>query len=148
VAVATLNEVMAALATQIRTVVTAATTLDVQVEPGMVVNPTPPTIDVWPADPPYGPDAGFGDLVGGDRLTVRARIGTGDNDAGQDVIYDLMDHATDMSLAGAIASDPTLGGVANLDVEAVSGLRQYGDPGDAGLYLGFEVTVLAFRTVT
>jgi hypothetical protein len=45
-----------------------------------------------PADPSADAQLGaFGDLVGGELITVRARVGTADTDAGQDLLLALMD---------------------------------------------------------
>lgn len=143
---ALLRDVIGDLADQIRGVMDASGVV-VQVEPRIVTNPTPPTIDMFPADPPVTQEsAGMGDLQGGDVWTVRARVTTGDSDAGHDLLVDLMDVEHDLSLAAAIMSDPTLGGSAGLSLQGWSGLRSYADPEGNGAYLGAEWTVLVMRT--
>lgn len=144
-AAASLREVMDALRDQIETVMASAD-VDVQVGARMIMNPTPPTIDMWPADPPVDQGiAGMGDVQGGDVLTVRARVDTNDSEGNQDVLIDLMDVESDLSVAAAVMSDPTLGGVAHLEVRGWTGLRPYTNADGTVLLAGAEWTVLALR---
>jgi len=112
---------------QIRTTMEADSPWDVQVEDGMVLSPTPPTIDVYPADPSSDTESGaFGalavDMADGFWVTVRARISPADPDATQDVLLAFMDPADDLSVVQALYDDPTLGGVvADLALDSTSG---------------------------
>lgn len=143
---ASLREVMDALRDQIEAVMASAD-VDVQVYGRMVFNPSPPTIDMWPANPPVEEGtAGMGDVQGGDLLTVRARVDTNDQESNQDVLLDLMDVQHDMSLAAAIMVDPLLGGLASLDVRGWTGLLPYTNADGTTLFVGAEWTVLALRT--
>ena len=143
-AVASLVEIMAGLADQIRLGI-GAEDYGIQVESIMVTNPSPPTVDMFTADPPENAEsAGFG-AYGGDQITVRARVATGDSVESQLLLYEMQDWASDTSVTAAVLSDVTLAGMARLSVSNPSGLRQYVDPGGEGIYLGCEWTVLALR---
>jgi hypothetical protein len=111
---ATLAEIMDALADQIWEAINNVLDVDVQVEPRMVLSPTPPTIDMYPADPSTDPDLrAFTDMLGGELIVVRARVQTADHEAGQDLLLALMDDEDDLSIVRAIQADPTLGGLAS-----------------------------------
>ncbi len=143
---ASLRDVMDALRDQIAMEMASAD-VDVQVGSRMIFNPTPPTIDMWPANPPVEEGtAGMGDVQGGDLLTVRVRVDTNDQESNQDVLLDLMDVEHDMSLAGAIMSDPLLGGLASVDVRGWTGLLPYTNADGTTLFVGAEWTVLVLRT--
>jgi hypothetical protein len=145
--VATLAELMDALATQIRDTLDDVTDVAVQVEPRWVVNPTPPTIDMYPADPSSDPDLrAFGELVGGELVTVRARVDLADSVAGQDLLLAFMDEDDPLSVGAAIVEDSTLGGVAgSLDVRERSGYIRFLEGGD---YMGctWQVVVVKARS--
>jgi hypothetical protein len=145
-AVASLLEVMDELADQIRAAMVAVTDVDVQVEPRIVPNPTPPTIDIYPGDPPNDVEsAAMADAAGGDFLTVRARVATGDSASQFDLLVNFMDKASDLSVAAAVFEDTELNGLARVSVQSTTGLRQYIDPEGQGQFLGCEWTVLALR---
>ena len=143
-ATATMAEIMGEMADQIRAAVVAVTDVDVQVEPRMVLNPTPPTIDIYPGDDARDPSsAGFDDVAGGYFFTVRARVSTADADAGQDLLLAFMDDTDDLCLAVALLDEPTLNGYASsLDVRSVTGYRLFEHPSGEGAYLGFQFTTL------
>lgn len=101
---------------------------DFQVEAGMILNPTPPTVDVYPADPGRELEltGGFGatDAEADDGLwvNVRARISPLDHNAGQEILVELMDPASELSLVQAIYDDPTLNGYAtDVNLESQTG---------------------------
>jgi hypothetical protein len=109
----TLAQIMDALADQIRSVLVDVTDVTVQVEPRWVTNPTPPCIDIYPSDPSNDPELRtMGDVVGGELLTVRARVDMADTAAGQDLLLAFMDDEDPLSIMQAIEEDDTLGGVA------------------------------------
>ena len=141
---ATLAQLMDALATQIRDVIDDTTDVAVQVEPRWVVNPTPPCIDIYPADPSTDQDLrAFGDLVGETTLTVRARVDMSDSTAGQDLLLAFMDDDDPLSIAAAIDEDDTLGGLAtSVDVRSRSGYVRVLEGGD---YLGCLWTVVVVK---
>lgn len=140
-----LQDIIGATADQIRTTLVAANQLDVQVEPRWVIAPSPLTIDVIPANFVRSPEtAAFGDITGGYLLTVRARIGTADFDASYDILIELMDDDSQLSLAGAVADDTTLGGFAtDITLRDFTGLTGFERIDGSGGDLGFQFNVLA-----
>lgn len=118
----------------------------VQVEPRYVINPTPPTLDIYPADPAReDSSAGFGSIAGEFVFTVRARV-SGDQDAEQDLLLAFMDEEDDLSVATALMDDQTLNGLASsVHAEGPTGYRQYVDSRDQGSYLGCEWRVIVLR---
>jgi hypothetical protein len=140
-----LQDILTATADQIRDALTNTVQVDVQVEPRWIIAPTPLAVDVIPGTPGRDPQtAGFGDITGGYFLTVRARINTPDYDSSYDILMDMMDDESDLSLAGAVDADPTLGGTAtSIDLTDFTGLQAYERIDGSGADLGFQFTVLA-----
>ena len=139
------------MADQIRAAVVTVTDVDVQVEPRMVPNPTPPTIDIYPGDSPRDRDtAGFAvDDDEGWYITVRARVGTADNFAGQDLLLALMDPTNALSVGQALYDEPTLNGYAtDLDIVAQTGYIAIPDLDGAATRLGCQWTVRVVPAVT
>jgi hypothetical protein len=140
-ATTTLREIVAALADQIRDGIEAALA-GVQVEPRWVVTPTPPTVDMFPADPfleqtAYGADSQEATFI------VRARVSPADAVAGQELLYDLLDPRRPESVAAAVVGDSTIGGtVGSSRVELPSGFRPYADAGGRGDLIGCEWRVV------
>lgn len=139
-----LIDIMDAVADQIRTVVAGVTDVDVQVEPRLVLNPSPPTVDIYPGDPGRDePSAAFDDISGGYLLTMRARVSTADHTAGQDLLLAFMDDQNDLSLGAALEDDPTLNGNASsVHVQGQTGYVLFPDSGGEGALLGCQWTVL------
>lgn len=103
------------------------------------LDPTPLSIDVYPADP-LGNDEmrGFGDADGGYVFTIRARTHAGDSLAAQDLLLDLMDW--DEGLTVALEDDQTLNGLASsVSVTGPTGLRPYRGKGES-ILIGCEWT--------
>ena len=114
----------------------------VQVEPTLVVEATPPTVDIFPADIAYGTNTrgmgGRGELL----FTVRTRVNPTDEYANQVLLYEFMDDLAANSVVGALLDDPTLGGIASdvsVDESSVTGFLLYG-----GL-VGFQFTAAVVR---
>ncbi len=129
------------MADQIREVY-AAGDLVVQVEPRFVLEPTPPTIDIYTAPSARDPETGgFGDISGAYLFTVRARIGTAAYVETYDWLEETMDDESDLSLAAALLDEATLGGLASdLDVRDPQGLRAFEHPSGDGALLGWSFT--------
>lgn len=110
----------------------------------MVLNPTPPTIDIYPGDIARDPSSmGMDDLDGMYVLTVRARVNTADNTAGQDLLLAFMDDTDTLCLAAAIMNEPTLNGyAASTHVRDQTGYRVFEHPSGEGALLGFQLTAL------
>lgn len=96
-----------------------------QVEGRLIPNPTPPVIDIYPADP-FTQAIGYGSGNTNLRFTIRARVSTAENEAGQELLLSLMDPAAATSLANLV--EQTTGYV----VTGPSGFGLYNDPGGVG----------------
>lgn len=112
-----LATIMDEMADQIRSALAGAD-WDFQVEPRMVLSPTPPAIDIYPADPARDLDTrAHGQTSehteGGHIFNVRARVAPNDHEANQEVLLALMDDEDDLCLVQALYDDPTLGGHAS-----------------------------------
>lgn len=141
VVVATLQEIVEALADQITDGVAAADLAGeaLQVWPFLVLNPTPPSVDIYPADP-FSEQIAYGPTQERDVwFTVRARVVPTDVDASQQLLLQLMDPRSDTSVFAAIISDRTLGGrVSDLLPAGPSGLIVYTPFGSEGHLVGCE----------
>jgi hypothetical protein len=139
----TLAQLLDELADTIRNAIVQTTDVDVQVEPRMVLDPSPPCIDMYPGDPSTDPEtAAFGDIAGGEFVTVRARVSTADHEAGQDLLLAFMDDGTDpLSIGSAISDDPTLNGRAQVDYQGRGGYALFPVPAGDGALLGCLWTV-------
>jgi hypothetical protein len=119
--------ILEAAADQIRDTMEAESDWAIQVEPSMILNPTPPAIDMYPADPSFDPASGamgetYADMDAGYWINVRARVSPTDNIANQEVLLELLDPESDMSLVQALYEDPTLGGhAADVNLDSTSG---------------------------
>lgn len=131
---------MDALATQIMSQLSGTANPlieNLQVDGRLIPSPTPPAIDVYPADPfqePFTFGRGNNLLF----LTVRARVTTVDNEGGQDLLLSMMDPSATTSVAKAITYDKTLGGTVG-KVSVIEGPSSYGvfqDAGGQGALLG------------
>jgi len=133
----TLAQLMDALADEIRDTIEDVTDIDVQIEGRMILSPSPPTIDVYPTDPSDDPElAAFGETIGGELLTIRARVSAADVNAGQDLLLAFMDDEDPLSVVNAI-TDPTLNGLAaTLAFRSRSGYRDFPDLSGEGAWLG------------
>lgn len=138
---ATIATIMDALANQINTRLSPNIT-DLQVDGRFIPNPTPPAVDVYPADPFQHPlDFGKGNNLF--FLTVRARVLTADNEGGQDLLLSMMDPEAATSVAQAVMYDRTLSGtVGKVNVsEGPSAFGVFLDAGGQGNLLGCTWTV-------
>lgn len=138
-------DVMEALADQLRERLPATGELDgLQVEPLAVANPTPPAIDIYPADP-FMEQSAMGYRSQEAIFVVRLRVSSADQQAAQRLALSLMDVNSDVSVTAALWSDLTLGGaVSDLHIESVSGFQWYVEANGGGGLLGAEWRV---RTV-
>lgn len=116
---------------------------DLQVVGRMMWNPTPPAIDIYPAEDVFQETISYarGKAV---TFTVRARVNTPDREGAQELLLSLMDVEAAESVEAAILSDRTLGGaVDDLRVDGPTGFTVFVDPaGDALLGCSWAVTVL------
>jgi hypothetical protein len=103
-----------------------------QILPYMNPNPTPPSIDIYPATP-------FQDRLGRDDaavfLTVRARTTFADHIAGQRGLYRMLDPTGPESVQAHLEADQTLGGAVQslgVEPEGVSGFTEYVEDAQSG----------------
>ena len=98
---------------------------------------TPPSIDMWPADP-FQEGAGFGTKEIRCWWRVRARVATSDLEQASRLLYRMLDTTDPASVEAALA----VGGLATIDDRHgnVSGLRTYSDD-PARDMIGCEWTV-------
>lgn len=146
---ASLQTLATRMADQIRNVLENAD-MTVQVEPRMVIVPTPLTVDIYPADVARdSQSAAFNDVNGGYLFIVRSRINTPDFAAAYDVLMQTMDDQDDLCVPLALLDDTTLNGNAQtLDVLDPTGLRAYERVDGTGADLGWQFTcnVIAARS--
>jgi len=128
--------------------------MELQVAPFMLVNPSPPAIDIFLGDPSQD-FAGFevGELGPANVQTfwtIRARVNTADDEAAQQILYLLAEPAGATSVRYAILYDDGLKEVTDaLSVEGPSGFRLYqnaapsADLEHGGALMGIEWRVLA-----
>lgn len=91
-------------------------------------NPTPPAIDVYPADPFQEPDS-FGPLNRQAIFIVRARVTDLDTDSGQTLLLELMDPDSPKSVTAALAEDGSFDGTCqDSAVEGPAFWGEYADP--------------------
>lgn len=135
---------MVAMADQIRSVLDDVTDIAIQVEPKMVLNPSPPTIDIFPGDTARDPEtAAMGEIGGGYIFTVRARIHTADHEASQDILVAFGDDQDDLCVPAALLADATLGGLAaDMEVLSETGFSLYPDTSGEAAYLGCQWSFL------
>lgn len=128
-----LSDVLEGLAQVLRDTVAdelADSSIDIEVEPRMVLEPSAPIcVDVYPGSPSRVSDgAAFGDLSGLYVLTVRARVSANDGDEAQAVLLDMIDDLHALSVAAALESDQALDGYATfvaVDPDGFSGLLEF-----------------------
>jgi hypothetical protein len=122
-----LREILEAAGDQIRETMDAESDWAIQVEPSMILNPTPPAIDIYPAEQfsdsaSGGHAATYAASAEGEFINVRARVAPNDNIANQEVLLELLDPESDMCLVQALYDDRSLNGhVADLSLESTSG---------------------------
>jgi hypothetical protein len=137
---------MDAMADQIRGVIDDVTDVAVQVEPRWVVNPTPPFIDIYPADPSSDQELrAFSELMGEPLFTVRARVDMSDSTASQDLLLAFMDETDPLSIAAALEESDLAGLASSVDVRSRSGYVRVVEGGD---YLGCLWQVVVTRATS
>jgi len=109
-----------------------------QITPYLNVNPTPPSIDVYPGAP-FQTGAGFGPASAQVFWTIRARVSTADSEAGQKLLLRMLDPTDPASVEAAIADSVAV------TPEGVSEFREYlEDAAENGRLLGAEWRVSTF----
>ena len=75
---------------------------ELQVDNRQNPNPSPPSLDVYPGTEPFTEQVAFGSGNREYNFTVRARVQTSDNEAGQDLLLAMMDDADPKSVETAL----------------------------------------------
>lgn len=139
---ATIAQVMDAMAAQLENELQPATDIRLHIEPRAFSVAETPAIDMLIANP-TGLEAGlaaYGDLVGGIPVTIRVRVSTADLYSGEDLLLALMDDEDDLSIIKALDSDHSLGGWAQdikwSDGFPWSGYTDFTDVNGDGFFLG------------
>ena len=119
----------------------SVTDVDVQVDSRMLLKPTPPSIDVYPADPIRSEDVAGFDAANGDEggylFNVRARVSPNDHEHQQELLLAFMDDEDDLCVHSAVMADPTLGGHAmSLAWENQSGYVLFPSPDGSVAHIG------------
>jgi hypothetical protein len=147
-----LIDVLEALAANIQTAADADTDVEyLQAVALRNFNPTPPSIDIYPGDPSRDSfdTAGFTEIGGELDITVRARVTTADNAAGQLLLLRFMDDEDDLCIAGILQDDQTLGGlVSSVYVDGFTGFQLHDGAADGGPLMGAAWHVRVLRVIT
>jgi len=109
--------------------------VDLQVDARLIPNPTPPAIDIYPGTP-FTEAIAFGRTSRQYWFTVRARVSTADNEAGQDLLLSMMDDGSDESVEAAIISVREYAGAKLGDIEGPSEFGVFRDSGGEESLLG------------
>lgn len=103
-----------------------------QVVPDMELNPTTPSIDIYPGED-FAVYLGYGTANVEYTFVVRARVSTADSTAGKALLLSMMDRRDETSVALAILSDDSLGGVVDrVDVVSQTGYGMFANPDPQG----------------
>lgn len=142
----TSEAIVTVMADKIRTVLAAVDGVDFQIEPLMVINPSPPCVDFIPGEPSNDPTMrAFGDEIGGELMTVRVRVSPLDHDASQSLLYALWDDEDPLSIILALQDESTLNGtVTSLDLQNRSSWAIF-PVGDGESLIGFTMTFVYIK---
>lgn len=148
---ATIGQVMDAIATQLENELQPRTSIDLHIEGRAFAIAETPAIDMLVANP-TGLEAGlaaFNDEYGGIPITIRVRVSTADLYTGEDLLLALMDDEDDLSIIKAIDTDRTLGGWAQdvswQDGFPWSGYTDFTDINGDGFYLGSTLPLVVVK---
>lgn len=150
--VATIGEIMDAMAEQLEDLIQPATDVTLHFESRAFAVADLPAIDMLVANPTGLEEglAGFHDRYGGIPITIRVRVQTADVESGEDILLGLMDDEDDLSIIAALDSDRTLGGVID-DMSwgsgfPWSGYQDFPDANGDGFFLGSTLTVVVIKS--
>jgi hypothetical protein len=103
----------------------------------MMLNPTPPAVDIYPAADPFQEPSGFGGQDTTINLIIRARVSTVEHEGAQDILLGLMDPNGAQSVVRAVASSRTLNGtVQDAVCDPPSDFGAFLEPTGTGALLG------------
>jgi len=135
-----MNDVSDGLADQINAALAAVTDIVIHVESHWFETAELPAIDIYhTADNGLASSlqGGFGDRLPFECFNIRVRVSPADTDAGQRLLYDLVDADDDLSIIAALDSDPTVGGLAyTLTWGDWGGISSFPDLNSDGSFIG------------
>jgi hypothetical protein len=135
-----LNDISDAIADQIATNLAAVTDIVVHVESHWFETAELPAIDMYhTADNAIAAQlqGGMGDRLAFECFNIRVRVSPADIDAGQRLLYDLVDPESDLSIIAALDSDQTVGGLADtLFWGDWGGMTNFPDINSDGSFIG------------
>ncbi len=135
-----LNDISDGLADQIDAAISAVTSITIHVESHWFEIAELPAIDIYhTGDNGLAPglQGGFGDRLPFECFNIRLRVSPADTDAGQRLLYDLVDQDDDLSIIAALDADPTVGGLAyTLTWGDWGGISSFPDLNSDGSFIG------------
>lgn len=147
-------QILQAMAGQLEDSIQQQTAFDVHIEPMWFPIAEKPSIEMYPGNP-SGLEEGLAGFTsettfGGFPITIRALVGLADAEAGQELLYDMMDDNGLLSIVAALDSDRTLGGVCDSLTWGSgypwSGVNPYADVNGDGTLAGSEMSVIVVKT--
>jgi hypothetical protein len=151
---ATIAQVMDAMAAQLENELQPATDITLHIEPRAFPIAETPAIDMLIANPTglEGGLAGYGELYGGIPITIRVRVSIADVYTGEDLLLALTDDEGDLSIIKALDSDHSLGGWAQdikwNDGYPWSGYTDFTDVNGNFLFLGSLLQVVVLKALS
>jgi hypothetical protein len=147
-----LNDISDALADQIATELSAVTDIVIHVESHWFETAELPAIDIYhTADNGLAPSlgGGMGDRLAFECFNIRVRVSPADTDAGQRLLYDLVDPDDDLSVIAALDSDPTVSGLADTLIWGDwGGMSNFPDINSDGSFIGELLPIKVVRAVS
>ena len=145
-----IRDVLDALAEQLTANLTPPSGVDLHIEGRAFAIAETPAIDIY-MPPATGYEEGLTGFAGHIRygafpVLIRARVGTADIYAGEDLLLDMMDDDGPMSIIAAIDADRTLGGVVDnirmSDIWPWSGYEDFPMSDGNGILLGSTMPIV------
>ena len=151
---ATIAQVMDAMAAQLENELQPSAPVVLHIEPRAFSVAETPAIDMLIASP-TGLEAGlagYNELYGGIPITIRVRVSTADLYSGEDLLLALIDDEGDLSIVKALDSDHSLGGWAQdlkwNDGFPWSGYTDFTDVNGDGFFLGSLLQVVVLKAMS
>lgn len=148
---ATIAQVMDAIAAQLENQLQPQTDIDLHIEPRAFLAAETPAIDMLIANP-TGLEAqlqGFDDLSNVIPVTLRVRVSTADLYTGEDLLLALMDDEDDLSIIKALDYDHSFGGWAQdvtwPDGFPWTGYTDFTDINGDGFFLGSTLPLIVTK---
>jgi hypothetical protein len=131
-----MNDVIQAIATALEPL--SSTIPELQVTAGFNTNPSPPSIDIYPAPDTFLERSAYGEGSWEAVFVIRARVNTADTDAGQELLLELMDPRNNPGsvIIALTTAASTAGLLYGSGVEFPTGYGEYADPAGNGTLLG------------